>query len=109
MITKELYTELKKITAEEERILSGRAEIEKDIYMTRDSGISDVDIIDAKKLLEDGKLIQVRPHTRFVHFPKHSHNYIEMIYMCRGSTHHVIDGEDLWLRETGSDRRRNCM
>lgn len=99
MITKELYTELKKITAEEERILNGRTEIEKDIYMLQDSGSSDAYIVDAKKLLDEGKLIQVRPHTRFVHFPKHSHNYIEMIYMCCGSTHHVIDGEDLWLRE----------
>ena len=49
MITKELYTELKKITPEEERILSGRAEIEKDIYMLQDSGIGDRYVVDAKK------------------------------------------------------------
>lgn len=99
MITEKLYIELKKITAEEERILSGSAEIEKDIYMLQDSGIGERYIIDAKKLLDEGKLIQVRPHTRFVHFPKHSHNYVEMIYMCSGSTHHIIDGEDIWIRE----------
>ena len=99
MITKELYDELKKITVEEQRILSGSAEIEKDIYMFQYSDIRDAYIVDAGKLLDAGKLIQVRPHTRFVHFPKHSHNYIEMIYMCSGSTHHVIDGGDLWLHE----------
>lgn len=99
MITEELYTELKKITAEEERILSGRAEIEKDIYMLQDSGSTGAYVVDAKKLLDVGKLIQVRPHTRFVHFPRHTHNYVEMIYMCCGSTHHVIDGEDVLLRE----------
>lgn len=99
MITEELYIELKKITAEEERILSGSAEIEKDIYMLQDFDIRDTYIVDAKKLLDEGKLIQVRPHTRFVHFPKHSHNYVEMIYMCSGSTHHVVDGEDIWLKE----------
>lgn len=67
--------------------------------MSPEADVKDLNIVDAKMLLEAGKLIQVRPHTRFVHFPKHTHNYIEMIYMCRGSTHHVIDGEDVWLRE----------
>lgn len=99
MITKELYAELKKITAEEERILNGGAEIEKDIYMLQDSDSGGAYVVDAKKLLDVGKLIQVRPHTRFVHFPKHTHNYVEMIYMCCGSTHHVIDDEDVLLKE----------
>ena len=94
MITESLFRELKKITEEESAILNGRHEIEKERYMGRGS-----DIIDAARLLESGKLIQVRPHTRFVHFPKHTHNYIEMIYMCSGSTHHVVDGEDIVLKE----------
>lgn len=99
MLTEELYKELKKITKEEERILSGQQEIDKELYMSAPAGNEEPDIIDARKLLEEGKLIQVRPHTRFVHFPKHTHNYIEVIYMCAGSTHHVIDGEDVILRE----------
>lgn len=94
MITEALYQELKKITEEERAILQGRREIEKERYMGMGS-----DMIDAGKLLESGKLIQVRPHTRFVHFPKHTHNYIEMIYMCSGMTHHVVDGEDIFLKE----------
>lgn len=57
------------------------------------------DTVEAKRLLDDGKLIQVRTHTRFVHFPRHTHNYIEVIYMCSGSTHHVIDGKDVFLQE----------
>ena len=99
MITEELYTELKKITEEEARILNGDTEIKKEIYMSQEAVIADAYIVDAKKLLDAGKLIQVRPHTRFIHFPRHTHNYIEVIYMCCGSTHHVIDGEDVWLRE----------
>lgn len=99
MLTEELYKELKKVTKEEERILNGQQEIDKELYMSAPAGNEEPDIIDAKKLLEEGKLIQVRPHTRFVHFPKHTHNYIEVIYMCAGSTHHVIDGEDVILRE----------
>ncbi len=99
MITEELYGELRKITNEEECILAGHKEIDKRIYMSEVVNEENVDVIDAKKLLEAGKLIQVRPHTRFVHFPQHTHNYIEMIYMCAGSTHHIVDGEDVILCE----------
>jgi len=93
-MTEALLQELKKITPEEERILAGRPEIEKTLYMS-----SETDVIDATKLLEAGKIIQVRPHTRFVHFPKHTHNYIEVIYMCSGSTCHIINGEEVILRQ----------
>ena len=99
MINNELLKELKKITPEEQQILNGKQGIEKEIYMSAASSFGEENIMDAGKLLDDGKLIQVRPHTRFVHFPKHTHNYIEVIYMCAGSTHHVIDGEDVILKE----------
>lgn len=90
----ELLEKLKKVTIEESCFLSGNSEIQKEIYM-----LSETNIIDAKKLLDAGKLIQVRTHTRFVHFPKHTHNYIEVIYMCSGTTHHVINGEDVILNQ----------
>lgn len=90
----ELLENLKKVTIEESCFLSGNLEIQKEIYM-----LSETNIIDAKKLLDAGKLIQVRTHTRFVHFPKHTHNYIEVIYMCSGTTHHVINGEDVILNQ----------
>lgn len=93
-MTEEILTQLRKITPEEDRILSGEDEIERELYMS-----SDEDTIDSKKLLETGKLIQVRTHTRFVHFPAHKHNYIEVVYMCSGSTHHVINGEDVQLHQ----------
>ena len=93
-MTEELLKELRKITPEEEKLLEGCYEIEKAIYMS-----SETDIVDAKKLLEEGKMIQVRTHTRFVHFPKHTHNYIEVIYMCSGSTRHVINGEEVILNQ----------
>ena len=86
-MTQELLQQLEKITPEEERILAGGKTIEKEIYMAEDSNV-----IDARKLLEAGKLIQVRTHTRFIHFPKHTHNYVEMIYMCSGTTHHIVNG-----------------
>lgn len=92
-MTKELLQELRKITPEEQRILDGKNEIEKDLYVS-----SEDNIFDAKKLLEHGKLITVRPHTRFVHFPAHTHNYVEVIYMCSGSMRHIINGNEVVLK-----------
>ena len=103
MITEELYAELKKITEEEARILNGDTKIETEIYMSQEAGVRDAYIVDAKKLLDAGKLIQVRPHTRFIHFPKHTHNYIEMIYMCCGSLDPLLDDSN-FLATVLSDR-----
>jgi AraC-like DNA-binding protein len=89
----ELLEGLRKITPEELAILKGSKQIEKKLYMSTEENV-----VDAARLLEAGKLIQIRTHTRFVHFPRHTHNYIEVIYMCEGSTHHVIDGEDVILQ-----------
>ena len=94
MITEALYQELKKISEEEQYYLAGGIDIQRALYMSQDSNM-----IDAAKLLEKGKLIQVRPHTRFVHFPKHTHNYIEVIYMCSGSTRHIVNDTDILLNE----------
>lgn len=93
-MTEELLGELREITPEEQRILEGKNEIERELYASGSSNI-----FDAKKLLEAGKMISVRPHTRFVHFPVHTHNYVEVIYMCSGSTHHRINGEDVTLQQ----------
>ncbi len=89
-----IYNELMKITDEEYKILSGKKEIEQNIYMSNSLGE-----IDAAKLLDMGKLIQIRPHTRFVHFPAHTHNYIEMVYMYCGKTTHIIDGIKIELKQ----------
>lgn len=55
--------------------------------------------VDAARLLQSGRLTQVRPHTRFVHFPPHTHNFVEMVYMCAGETTHIIDGTTVRLRQ----------
>lgn len=90
----ELLRDLSVITEEEQRILDGNGEIETRRYIKR----KDL-VVDAEQLTQRGKLIQVRPHTRFVHFPKHRHNYIEVIYMCQGTTTHIIDGHKVLLEE----------
>lgn len=94
MINEELLNTLRIISPEERALLDGSATIQRGIYMDADS-----DVIDAKKLLDSGRLIAIRPHTRFAHFPEHSHNYVEMVYMCRGSTTQIANGKQIVLHE----------
>lgn len=89
----EIIQYLSKITKEEKDILDGNG-IQRSIYM--EEGSTE---IDAKRLLAKGKLIDIRAHTRFIHFPKHTHNYIEMVYMCKGNTTHFINGTKIQLHE----------
>lgn len=96
-MTPELLQILRQITPEEERLRNGNKKIEKEIYSSEQTAQEGVVHVDAERLLEDGKLIQVRTHTRFVHFPVHTHNFVEVVYMCQGSTHHVINGNDVIL------------
>ena len=49
--------------------------------------------VDSGKMLEEGRLIAVRTHTRFVHFPAHRHNFVEVLYVCEGSLTNIIDGK----------------
>lgn len=85
---------LSRITDEERRILSGHEAIDRTIYMAGDR-----DIISRDKLLPEGKTITIRPHTRFIHFPEHTHDYVEFVYMCQGSTHHIVNGTSIVLKQ----------
>ena len=80
-----LMQKLAAITDEEKRLLEGN-QVEMEHYASgRDS------VIDSAKMLEKGRLISIRSHTRFAPFPKHRHNYIEIMYMCSGSITHIIN------------------
>lgn len=94
MINQEIINRLSAITTEEQRILSGNETIDRELYMTNDNNI-----INSKKLLKEGRLITIRPHTRFVHFPKHTHDYIEVVYMCKGKTIHIVNDVEITLCE----------
>ena len=94
MIDQSILSRLMPITPEERAILNGQKSVDKDLY-----SFTDDYVVNNRKLLESGKRIAIRPHTRFVHFPKHTHDYVEVVYMCRGSTTHYIDGDRITLRE----------
>lgn len=91
---KEIQEQLSQITMEEQLILSGRTTIDRDLYMQGQENT-----INAKKLLAAGKLITIRPHTRFIHFPVHTHDYIEVVYMCSGRTTHIVNGKQILLEQ----------
>lgn len=80
---KEILAYLQGITAEEQAILDGRTTIDRDIYMQGQGNT-----INAKKLLAAGKLITIRPHTRFIHFPEHTHDYVEARAMVKAAYEH---------------------
>lgn len=82
----ELMEQLRRVTPEEERLLAGGA-LERELYTSRREFT-----VDREKLLSRGRLITVRPHTRFTAFPEHAHNYIEIMYMCSGQTVHTVNG-----------------
>ena len=93
-VNRELLSKLSRVTEEEKRILAGERRIDRSIYMdgTRD-------VISGDKLLKSGQIITIRPHTRFVAFPEHTHDYVEMVYMCEGETRHEVNGTPLTLKK----------
>ena len=95
MINQELIDKLSPITDEEKKILEENGGIDRKLYHLGEK----TSIISGEKLLTLGKKIAVRPHTRFVHFPRHSHDFVEIIYMCKGETTHIIDGKEVKLCE----------
>ena len=78
-----------KITEEEQAILDGDLEVKRDLYTSGNEFI-----VDSKKFLSQGKLIDVRLHTRFAYFPPHTHNYIEMLYVIQGQLTTIVNNTE---------------
>ena len=81
---------LTRLTNEERDILQGQQ------VKQGDYSASERFIVNSAKLL-DGKLLDLRPHTRFVDFPEHGHDYMEFMYIYAGSISHVIGREVVTL------------
>ncbi|SMC26954.1 AraC-type DNA-binding protein [Clostridium acidisoli DSM 12555] len=82
------------LTEEEKEILNGNAEINKSLYTDNRKFVIDID-----KLLPKGELIDIRKHTRFIDFPKHNHNYIEISYVYQGELNQIIDNRKIKLQK----------
>lgn len=86
----ELLRLLEPVTEEEREILEGKGQVRQGLYTSRKYFT-----VESEKLLQEGKLISVRKHTRFAYFPLHNHNYVEVFYVCQGSVTHRINGEEV--------------
>ncbi len=93
-----LLKKLSVITEEEQSILDGEKVINRALYYSADTSENSEEI-DSARVLKNGRLIDMRPHVRFIHFPRHTHNYVEFIYMCSGSTRHIIDKTEILLQQ----------
>ena len=90
----ELLNELMVISEEEKKYRAGQGMVERQLYARESIGE-----IDRELLLKRGRLITVRPHSRFVDFPEHRHNYVEIMYVVQGSITHIIGGKELTLHK----------
>ena len=85
-----LLSALRAVTQEERELLQG-----KELRRARYTSGRDF-TIDGRKFLQGGKLMAVRAHTRFVAFPCHRHTYVEILYMCEGSTARMKSSRQAW-------------
>lgn len=96
MLSETIMKKLRPLTEEEEIILHGTHEIDFDHY--RGEKASD-NVVRSKELLANSKQIDVNIHPRFAYFPKHTHDYVEIVYMCSGSLVNYVNGERILLEE----------
>lgn len=89
-----LIQKLQEISFEEQTYLDGHANVKKEIY-TKQNTFE----IDKQLFLKEERLITVRPHSRFVNFPEHRHNYIEIMYVCKGNITHYIEGKEIVMQK----------
>lgn len=54
-------------------------------------------IVEGGRLMKKEKLIAVRADTNTSHFPEHSHDYVEVVYMYSGTKTNIINGETVAL------------
>ncbi|MFL6554812.1 MAG: AraC family ligand binding domain-containing protein, partial [Bacillus sp. (in: firmicutes)] len=93
-MNQELLNELIQITDEEKTILEQRTKVSKDLYTSKTNFI-----IESEKFLSKDKMIMVRKHTRFVDFPLHKHDYIEVNYVYNGELKQTVGGRAITLKK----------
>ena len=78
--------------SEEETGILGGEMLNRKIYSSREDFV-----VNEARLFGAGRSISARTHTRYVDFPIHRHNYVEMMIVLSGSITHEIEGELLTL------------
>lgn len=81
---------LQEITDEEKQILSSNR-LNSALYTSS----NDFTKVEYNKVLKNGNLINIRPHTRFIDFPQHSHEFVEILYCLQGNITNIINGQQI--------------
>lgn len=55
-------------------------------------------VVRADGYLQNGQQIVLATHPRLKHHPEHTHEFVEMVYMCSGQTTHLVNGTRVVLR-----------
>lgn len=85
-LDKDLLEYLEKANAQEQEILRHEKPVLSYFVKGKNSTVFDSDIV-----MSPMTMIDILKQPRFVPLPDHTHNYLELIYMCSGSTTHVIN------------------
>lgn len=89
----DLLQDLLQIT-EEEKMIFEQSKVSKELYTSNSTFI-----IESEKFLSKDKMIMVRKHTRFVDFPLHKHDYIEVNYVYNGELTQTVGGKSITLKK----------
>ncbi|MDR0856163.1 MAG: AraC family transcriptional regulator [Clostridiales bacterium] len=89
----QLFEALAQTTPEERADGGAPHAVDRALYMTGKRNT-----ISAQKLLASGELITTHRHPRYVHFPAHTHEFVELVYMCAGQTDHIVNDKRVTLR-----------
>ncbi|WP_130859959.1 AraC family transcriptional regulator [Gracilibacillus phocaeensis] len=89
-----LYEKLAQETPEEQAILAGNQAVNKKMYTDMTSDF----VVQSDKFLKD-ELIMIRKHPRFIDFPKHTHDFIEMNYVFRGQFRQQVADQKIHLKQ----------
>jgi AraC-like DNA-binding protein/mannose-6-phosphate isomerase-like protein (cupin superfamily) len=93
-MNQDVLEELLQINDEERLILEQQTKVSKELYTSNSNFI-----IESEKFLSKDKMIMVRKHTRFVDFPLHKHDYIEVNYVYNGELQQTVGGKPITLKK----------
>lgn len=94
MIDQAILEKLVYFTDEEIDNLNGKSKIDRSIFL---NGFDDV--VDCHKILGKDEQFAIRKHARFAVYPKHRHNYLELMYVYSGTMTNVIDNQKVVITE----------
>ena len=96
---KELIEKLSSITEEERQLINSDKKIKTNMYWSTNNFKVEMCRIALSSEGTSRSPVLLRTHTRFSDFPLHTHDYIEMMYVCKGSITHCIGEHDIVAKE----------